>query len=144
MSFTALRAARQPKENKSYVNAPNTPSNTAPTVPASEGSFHQENEILGVLRGTHSSLPTQLDIQTSSTSGRGLFVKEKFKPGSLALFLCLVYHLNCHSRFHPCLYSTACIRPVESISRLVLHCLCKTFFSWRPQTVHSMSDGMVL
>jgi hypothetical protein len=86
MSFAALHAARQSKDHKSYVNAPNGTANPATNLPASEASVHQQDDIVASLQDLHTSLSKKLDVRNSPTSGRGIHVKDTFKPGAFAIF----------------------------------------------------------
>ena len=89
MSFADLRNARQSKLSKSYVNTTNAPlcSPTAdPSKPVRGGSAQMENDAKHAavaLGAMYKSLPNFVEIRSSATSGRGIWMKDRVVPGML-------------------------------------------------------------
>ncbi|KAL0958187.1 hypothetical protein HGRIS_000350 [Hohenbuehelia grisea] len=78
-SFSQLRAARQTKETKSLVNSQseNSKATTNETFQSAPSDFNAN--------GLYSSLPASIEIKTSETHGRGLWLKEPLKAGTVLI-----------------------------------------------------------
>jgi hypothetical protein len=77
MSFASLRAARVHKDRRSYAN-------TASAAPPSsnEGSEKGSGRSQTVpLDGLYQSLPSSVEIRTSTRSGRGIWANASFNAG---------------------------------------------------------------
>ncbi|KIP05657.1 hypothetical protein PHLGIDRAFT_73889 [Phlebiopsis gigantea 11061_1 CR5-6] len=91
MSFASLRAARQSKESKSFVDGArpirgstvltNSQNETAQPDPDKEPMTPE------VVADQPSGLPAWLDVRRSTARGKGLYAKETLTPGSIVLSL---------------------------------------------------------
>lgn len=80
MSFSEIRAARQGKEEKSFVQQSNIPGNPGP--PSPEQVDLQDNQVQIVPRNDlYKCITPDLEIRSSQTSGRGLWAKKEIYPG---------------------------------------------------------------
>lgn len=78
MSFASIKASRQAKSHKSYVQSPNVDQKASATDAAEKVLVTSEALI-------YQSLPTTTEIRSSSSSGRGIWTKQYIKPGTVIL-----------------------------------------------------------
>jgi hypothetical protein len=78
MSFADIRAQRNLRTRKSYVTAPISGS---PEVSSHNFAPVVECPVVLPPDGLYQSLPSSLEIRSSTTSGRGVWVKSAHNPG---------------------------------------------------------------
>ncbi|KAN0085790.1 hypothetical protein V8E55_006924 [Tylopilus felleus] len=86
MSFADLKSKRQSKSSKSYVSALSGPVASVPTQSSPQASTPaiRDNVVVDT-QGLYPQLPPALEIRETDHSGRGLWVQQYFKSGSIVL-----------------------------------------------------------
>lgn len=110
MSFSSLRARRQSKESKSFVNTPSAAKEESTALvptkailsPASD-SASSTGELL------YSTIPGFLEVRTTSEDGRGIWTKQGIKRG--AALLSVKPHIHVLSTKNLEYFCSACIAP---------------------------------
>ncbi|KAH0834774.1 hypothetical protein J3R83DRAFT_10373 [Lanmaoa asiatica] len=86
MSFADLKSKRQSKNSESYVSALSGPVAPVPTQSSPQASTSTvRNDVAVDTEGLYPQLPPSLEIRKSDHSGRGLWTRQPFKPGSIIL-----------------------------------------------------------
>ncbi|KAI9568086.1 hypothetical protein HD554DRAFT_2102896 [Boletus coccyginus] len=83
MSFADLKSKRQRKSSKSYVSTLSGP--VAPVHTRSSPQVSISNDAAVDTKGLYPQLPPWLEIRKSDHSGRCLWTRQHFKPGSIIL-----------------------------------------------------------
>ena len=143
-SFVNLRASRQSKGSKSYVQSTTLVQHSSSTLssqPSNEGKVDETMNMGEIVY----SLPPSIEVRDSDSQGRGLWSKAHYKAGSL-YFQLMRYHLLTRliSRQYALGYQTTYRGLIKSTYGFILLELFWPFPCDRVEEVYDMSYSAVL
>lgn len=84
MSFSELKSKRQSKSSTSYVSALSGPVASVHIQSSPQASTVRDDVVVDT-EGLYPQLPPSLEIRKADHSGRGLWTRQPFKPGTTIL-----------------------------------------------------------